>query len=69
LQICPADAPLMPNLESWQPTASAPPPRGPLAKFQIFCRFLDGQQIVSLHYSTFLGFGQQWSPLDINTQK
>jgi len=43
LQLYLADAPLMPNFESWQPTASAPPPCGPLAKLQILCRFLDGQ--------------------------
>jgi len=69
LQLCLANAPLMPNFESWQPTASAPPPCGPLAKLQIFCRFLDGQQVVCLHYSIFLEFGQQWPTLDNNAQE
>jgi hypothetical protein len=68
LQLGLANAPLMPNFESWQPTTSAPPPCGPLAKFEIFCRFLNSQQVVSLHYSTFLEFGQQWLTLDINAQ-
>jgi hypothetical protein len=59
----------MSNFESRQPTTSAPPPCGPLAKLQILCRFLDGQQIVFLHYSIFLKFGQQWPTLDSNAQK
>jgi hypothetical protein len=69
LQLCPADAPLMPNFESRQPTTSAPPPCGPLAKLQILCCFRDGQQIVFLHYSIFLKFEQQWPTLDSNAQK